>query len=53
MTFGRLGHRRDHVVGEVARVRAGEADALETVDAPQARSSFANASGRRTRRRRR
>ncbi len=29
---GRLGHRVDHVVGEGGRVRAGEADALESVD---------------------
>ena len=28
----RLGHRRDHVVGEVARMRAGEAHPLEPVD---------------------
>ncbi len=27
-----LGHRGDHVVGEVARVRRGEADALQAVD---------------------
>ena len=32
-TFGRLGHRGDHVVGEVARVRAGEAHPLQPVDA--------------------
>ncbi len=29
---GRLGHRLDHVVGEVARVRGGEADPLEALD---------------------
>ena len=32
MTFGRLGHRVDHVVGEGGGVRAREADALETLD---------------------
>jgi hypothetical protein len=31
---GGLGHRRDDVVGEVARVRAREAHALETLDMP-------------------
>ncbi|GAB4000262.1 hypothetical protein GCM10029992_31610 [Glycomyces albus] len=27
-----LGHRRDHVVGEIARVGAGEADPVEALD---------------------
>ncbi len=31
-TFGRLGHRDDHVVGEVAWVRRGEADPLQPLD---------------------
>ena len=32
MTFGRLGHRVDDVVGERRGVRAGEADPLEALD---------------------
>ena len=32
--IGRLGHRRDDVVGEVTRVRAREAHALEALDMP-------------------
>jgi hypothetical protein len=32
ITFGRLGHRGDDVVGELRRVRAGEPHPLEPVD---------------------
>ena len=40
----RLGHRRDHVVGEVLRVRAGEPDPLQPRrSSPQERSSLPNA----------
>ncbi len=41
MTLRRLRHRRDHVVGEVARVRRGEAHPLQAVDLPAGPQQFA------------
>jgi hypothetical protein len=46
MTVGRLGHRGDDVVGEVPRVRAGEAHPLQPSTAPHGAQQLAEGGAR-------